>query len=98
MALPPKNRKRILATKDVERLNKEIKRRARMVSLFPYEESLLGLVSAISRRNSPQDGRPENPTLLWRASDRSAYFSERMLLDPFLDLVLNRVNTIVLPR
>ena len=45
--LPAKHRKRLRTTNAVERVNKEIKRRTRVATLFPNEESLLRLVSAI---------------------------------------------------
>lgn len=45
--LPQKMRRRLRSTNMVERLNKEIKRRTRVASLFPNEESLLRLVSAV---------------------------------------------------
>jgi putative transposase len=45
--LPEKHRRRLRTTNMVERVNKEIKRRTRVASLFPNESSLLRLVSAI---------------------------------------------------
>lgn len=47
LELPLKHRKRMRTTNGLERLNKEIKRRTRVATLFPNEESLLRLVSAI---------------------------------------------------
>lgn len=47
LELPEKHRKRLRTTNGVERINKEIKRRTRVATLFPNEESLLRLVSAI---------------------------------------------------
>ena len=46
-ALPESHRKKIRSTNMVERLNREIKRRTRVASLFPNENSLLRLVSSI---------------------------------------------------
>lgn len=46
-ALPKKHRKRMRTTNTLERLHQEIKRRTRVARLFPNEESLLRLVSAI---------------------------------------------------
>jgi putative transposase len=46
-ALPKGHRKRMRTTNTLERLHQEIKRRARVARLFPNEESLLRLVSAI---------------------------------------------------
>ena len=45
--LPPEHRVRRRTTHGVERLNKEIKRRTRVATLFPNSASCLRLVSAI---------------------------------------------------
>ena len=45
--LPHSHRRRMATTNGVENLNKQIKRRTRVASLFPNEASLLRLVSAI---------------------------------------------------
>ena len=44
---PKEHRKRLRTTNPLERLNREIKRRTRTVSIFPNEASLLRLASAI---------------------------------------------------
>ena len=46
-SLPIAHRRRLRSTNMVERLNREIKRRTRVATLFPNESSLLRLVSAI---------------------------------------------------
>ena len=46
-ALPDGHRKRLRTTNMLERLNKEIRRRTRVATLFPNEDSLLRLASAI---------------------------------------------------
>ena len=46
-ALPPEHRVRMRTINGVERLNKEIKRRKRVATLFPNSASCLRLVSAI---------------------------------------------------
>ena len=46
-ALPAQHRLRLRTTNGLERLNKEIKRRTRVATLFPNEASLLRLVTAI---------------------------------------------------
>ena len=46
-SLPENQRRKLRSTNMVERLNKEIKRRTRVATLFPNESSLLRLVSAI---------------------------------------------------
>lgn len=45
--LPVTHQKRMRTSNSIERLNKEIKRRTRVATLFPNEESLLRLVSAV---------------------------------------------------
>ena len=45
--LPLEHRRRLRTSNLLERINKEIKRRTRVATLFPSEESLLRLVSAI---------------------------------------------------
>ena len=45
--LPARHRLRLRTTNGLERLNKEIKRRTRVATLFPNEASLLRLVTAI---------------------------------------------------
>ena len=45
--LPAEHRRRLRTSNLLERLNKEIKRRTRVATLFPGEESLLRLVSAV---------------------------------------------------
>lgn len=47
MRLPPSHRRRLRTTNMLERLNREIKRRTRVATLFPNEPSLLRLVTAI---------------------------------------------------
>jgi transposase-like protein len=46
-AFPAEHRRRIRTTNMLERLNREIRRRTRVVSIFPNEASCLRLVSAI---------------------------------------------------
>jgi transposase-like protein len=45
--LPPAHRQRLRTTNMLERLNRELKRRTRVATLFPNEASLLRLVTAI---------------------------------------------------
>jgi transposase-like protein len=45
--LPPEHRRRLRTSNLLERLNKEIKRRTRVATLFPNEAALLRLVSAV---------------------------------------------------
>ncbi len=46
-ALPPSHRVRLRTTNMLERVNKELKRRTRVATLFPNEASLLRLVTAV---------------------------------------------------
>jgi putative transposase len=46
-AFPPAHRRRLRTSNLLERLNKEIKRRTRVATLFPNEAALLRLVSAV---------------------------------------------------
>ena len=45
--LPPSHRRKLRTVNSLERLNKEIKRRTRVATLFPNEASLLRLASAV---------------------------------------------------
>ena len=45
--MPATHRARLRTTNGLERLNKEIKRRTRVATLFPNEQSVLRLVSAV---------------------------------------------------
>ena len=47
MALPSQYRKRLRTTNAIERLNEEIRRRERVVRIFPNEESALRLLGAV---------------------------------------------------
>lgn len=47
MALPAKYRKRLRTTNGVERLNQEIRRRERVIRIFPNEESAQRLIGAV---------------------------------------------------
>ena len=46
-AFPKRHWKRIRTTNMVERVNRELKRRTKVVGVFPNEESLLRLVGSI---------------------------------------------------
>ncbi len=52
--LPENQRRKLRSTNMVERLNREIKRRTRVATLFPNEASLLRLVSAILSETSEE--------------------------------------------
>ena len=48
LSVPAEHRRRLRTSNAVERLNKEIKRRTRVVGLFPNEAALLRLVTALA--------------------------------------------------
>jgi len=52
--LPTTHRRRLRTTNMLERLNRELKRRTRVATLFPNEDSLLRLVSAILMEQSEE--------------------------------------------
>ncbi|SHE62061.1 IS256 family transposase [Alkalibacter saccharofermentans] len=47
MNLPKKYRKRLLTSNSIERLNQEIRRRERVIRIFPNEDSLIRLIGAL---------------------------------------------------
>jgi len=54
LAFPESHRRRIRTTNGLERLNQEIKRRSRVVRIFPNERSCLRLVSALAVEQSEE--------------------------------------------
>jgi putative transposase len=54
LAFPESHRKRIRTTNGLERLNQEIKRRTRVVRIFPNPEACLRLVSALAVEQSEE--------------------------------------------
>jgi transposase-like protein len=50
--LPPEHRKRMKSTNMLERLNQELKRRSRVVRIFPNEKSCLRLMTALCQEYS----------------------------------------------
>ena len=54
LAFPESHRRRIRTTNGLERLNQEIKRRSRVVRIFPNERSCLRLVSALAVEHSEE--------------------------------------------
>jgi putative transposase len=53
-SLPPAHQRKLRTTNQLERLNKEIKRRTRVATLFPNEASLLRLASAVLAETSEE--------------------------------------------
>ncbi len=54
LAFPESHRKRIRTTNGQERLNQEIKRRTRVVRIFPNREACLRLVTALAVEQSEE--------------------------------------------
>jgi putative transposase len=54
LAFPEGHRRRIRTTNGLERLNQEIKRRTRVVRIFPNRESCLRLVTALAVEHSEE--------------------------------------------
>jgi putative transposase len=54
LAFPESHRRRIRTTNRLERLNQEIKRRSRMVRIFPNPEACLRLVTALAMEQSEE--------------------------------------------
>jgi len=54
LAFPPEHRTRIRTTNGLERLNQELKRRTRVVRIFPNPASLLRLVTALAQEQSEE--------------------------------------------
>ncbi|MES1956261.1 IS406 transposase [Salinisphaera hydrothermalis EPR70] len=57
LALPPHHRKRLRTSNAIELLNRELKRRTRVATLFPNDASCLRLVTAVAMEIS-QDWQP----------------------------------------
>jgi len=60
-ALPPSHRRRLRTSNVLERVNRELKRRTRVATLFPNEPSLLRLITAVLAEVSED----------WETSDRA---------------------------
>jgi transposase-like protein len=54
LAFPESHRKRIRTTNGLERLNQEIKRRTKVVRIFPNREACLRLVTALAVEQSEE--------------------------------------------
>jgi len=54
LAFPASHQQRLRTTNGVERLNEEIKRRTRVIRIFPNRESCLRLVSALAAEQSDE--------------------------------------------
>ena len=54
LAFPASHRQRLRTTNGLERLNEEIKRRTRVIRIFPNREPCLRLVSALAAEQSDE--------------------------------------------
>jgi len=54
LAFPESHRRRIRTTNGLERLNQEIKRRSRVVRIFPNREACLRLITALAVEQSEE--------------------------------------------
>jgi transposase-like protein len=54
LSFPAEHRRRIRTTNSVERLNQELKRRTRVVRIFPHAASLLRMVTALAMEQSDE--------------------------------------------
>jgi transposase-like protein len=54
LTFPAEHRRRVRTTNGLERLNQEVKRRTRVVRIFPNPASLLRLVTALAREHSEE--------------------------------------------
>lgn len=75
LSLPAAHRVRMRTTNMLERLNKEIKRRTRVATLFPNEASILRLVSALL--NEVSDGWETGKTYLRMRQGEANYGTEK---------------------
>lgn len=65
MVLPKKYRRRLATSNMQERLNEEIRRRERVIRIFPNEQSAMRLIGALLAEQQRQ-GLPEVNILIWR--------------------------------
>jgi putative transposase len=63
---PTKYRRFIRTTNSLEKINREICRRIRVVGIFPNETSCLRLISAILLEASEKNGKPEDNVALMK--------------------------------
>ena len=68
-AFPQKHRRLIRTTNGLERLNREIRRRTRVASLFPNEASCLRLVTAVVMEKS-EDWQTGRRYIKWESDDK----------------------------
>ena len=61
LALPEKYRKRLRSTNRQERLNEEVRRRERVIRIFPNDESALRLIGALLAEQNEAWMKPPLP-------------------------------------
>ena len=79
MSLPSSHQRRLRTTNGLERLNKEIKRRTRVATLFPNEASLLRLATAVVMEIS-EDWETGRTYIKLEDGGGAGEFAERTLL------------------
>ena len=68
MGLPEKYRKRLRTTNMQERLNEEVRRRERVIRIFPNDESALRLIGALLAEQNRMRSGSNGATLTWMSS------------------------------
>ena len=85
MDFPAQHRSKIHSTNPLERLNKEVKRRADVVSIFPNESAIVRLIGAVLLEANDE----------WQLQHRYMQ-TEAMaeLTPPILDVVPTQISTV----
>ena len=104
MTLPKKYRKRLRTSNSIERLNQEIRRRERVIRIFPNEDSLIRLIGAMLMEQDEKwttgkkylDMEEYHESRTKQKSIVAAWFYNRGNLHTFMDLANLRLKDILL--